>query len=199
MTSESADARVTVAPVTATARLDIPGSDAAVREALAGDEAAFRWIVETYTPEMRRVAYLVCGDLTVAEEAVAAAWPRAWRGLDGLRRAESLRPWLVSIAANRARELAGRATRRGVREIRVEDAGEDRLGASAPSPGEPADAIDLANALAKLAPADRALLALRYVAGLTSTELSRATGLTPAGTRARLQRLLDRMRRELGE
>ena len=57
--------------------------------------------------------------------------------------------------------------------------------------------IDLANALARLDPADRALLALRYVAGFDSRELARATGRSPSGTRARLARLLDRLRTEL--
>ena len=178
------------------AQLDEAGSDAVVRQALAGDEAAFRWIVETYTPEMRRVAFLVCGDLTLAEDAVAAAWPRAWRGLDRLRDVQRLRPWLVSIAANQARGLAGRAARRAIREIAI-DAGEPTVSTGWSSP-DPAEAMDIANALASLAPDDRALLALRYVAGLTSTELARATGLTPAGTRARLQRLLHRLRTELG-
>jgi RNA polymerase sigma-70 factor (ECF subfamily) len=179
------------------ARLHEPRADAAVRLALSGDEAAFRWIVESYTPEMRRVAFLVCGDLSLAEEAVAAAWPRAWRGLDRLKTTDRLRPWLVSIAANQARGLASRAARRAVREIAIEHVDGGLRGSS--SPLERAEAIDLANALARLVPADRELLALRYVGGLNSTELARATGLTPAGTRARLQRLLERLRRELGE
>jgi RNA polymerase sigma-70 factor (ECF subfamily) len=178
-------------------RLDEPGSRAAVVQARAGDEAAFRWIVETYTSDMRRVAFLVCGDLTLAEEAVAAAWPRAWRGLDRLKAADSLRPWLVTIAANQARTLAGRTARRAVREITVEGV-DPNLPATTTRP-EQADVIDLADAFAKLTAADRELLALRYVAGFTSTELARATGLTPAGTRARLQRLLDRLRTELHE
>jgi len=59
------------------------------------------------------------------------------------------------------------------------------------------DAIDLRNALARLTDDERALLAMRYVAGFDSTELAHATGLSPSGTRARLARLLDRLEREL--
>ncbi len=68
--------------------------------------------------------------------------------------------------------------------------------------GDPASAIDsmdLRNALARLGTDDRALLAMRYVAGFDSTELSVATGLSPSGTRARLARLLTRLGRELGD
>jgi RNA polymerase sigma factor (sigma-70 family) len=59
--------------------------------------------------------------------------------------------------------------------------------------------IDLRNALAQLSPADRSLIALRYVAGFDSNELARATGMSPSGTRARLARLLGRLRSELGD
>jgi RNA polymerase sigma factor (sigma-70 family) len=57
--------------------------------------------------------------------------------------------------------------------------------------------IDLRNALAGLSVDDRQLLALRYVAGFDSAELSRITGLSPSGTRARLQRLLATLREQL--
>ena len=59
--------------------------------------------------------------------------------------------------------------------------------------------LDLSNALARLDPDDRTLLALRYVAGFDSTELGKATGRSASGTRARLARLLDRLRTELGD
>jgi RNA polymerase sigma factor (sigma-70 family) len=57
--------------------------------------------------------------------------------------------------------------------------------------------MDLRNALAHLSVQDRQLLSLRYVAGFDSGELSRITGLSPSGTRARLQRLLATLRVQL--
>ena len=57
--------------------------------------------------------------------------------------------------------------------------------------------VDRAQRPRSLPVEDRALLALRYVAGLNSTELGRATGMSASGTRARLARLLDRLRSEL--
>jgi DNA-directed RNA polymerase specialized sigma24 family protein len=70
------------------------------------------------------------------------------------------------------------------------------------SAADPAGAIariDLVRALAHLSPEDRALLALRYVAGLDAEELGRLTGRTASGTRARLSRITARMRVELGD
>jgi DNA-directed RNA polymerase specialized sigma24 family protein len=59
------------------------------------------------------------------------------------------------------------------------------------------DRVDLRRAMARLDPDDRALLAMRYVAGFSSTELAEFTGLSAPGTRARLARLLLRLREEL--
>lgn len=166
---------------------------AQINRALAGNEAAFEWIVETFSGDMAQVCFVVCGDAALAEEAVAAAWPLAWEKLSSLRDTDRLGSWLISIAANQARQIARSRRRRAIREITV-----TTFDATAASSEREAQ-IDLANALARLKPDDRALLALRYVAGFDSNELARATGLSPSGTRARLARLLDRMRTELSD
>jgi RNA polymerase sigma-70 factor (ECF subfamily) len=164
-----------------------------IRRALEGDEDAFEWIVTTFSVDMTQVCFVVCGDRGLAEEAVAAAWPLAWRRLDSLREPDRLGSWLISIAANQARQIARSRRRRAVREIPVATIDESTRSA------EHEAHIDLADALARLKPDDRALLALRYVAGFDSNELARATGLSPSGTRARLARLLERMRTELSD
>jgi RNA polymerase sigma-70 factor (ECF subfamily) len=165
-----------------------------VGQAADGDEAAFTRIVAAHHDDMVRVSFVVCGDADLADEAVAAAWLIAWRKLGDLREPDRLRPWLVSIAANETRQAVRRRRRHGVVELAVADA--DAAVASG-DPAARATDIDLINALARLDPDDRALLALRYVAGFDSTELARATGRSASGTRARLARLLDRLRTEL--
>ena len=168
------------------------GLERAVALAAAGDEAAFARLIRAHHDDMTRVCFVICGDLDIADEAVQAAWPIVWGKLGSLRDPARLRPWLVSIAANEARQLLRRRQRRTVVELSV--------GTPATSRADPAGTIgdlDLVNALNRLGPEDRALLALRYVAGFDSTELARATGRSPSGTRARLARLLDRLRTEL--
>jgi RNA polymerase sigma factor (sigma-70 family) len=66
--------------------------------------------------------------------------------------------------------------------------------------GDPADAIglvDLERALRRLSPDDRSLIALRYVAGLDSTEIAAQLGGSASGIRSRLARLLERLRTDL--
>jgi RNA polymerase sigma factor (sigma-70 family) len=166
----------------------------AVALAGAGDETAFARIIRAHHDDMTRVCFVICGDLDVADEAVQAAWPIVWRKLGDLRDASRLRPWLVSIAANEARQLVRRRRRRTVVELAMIGSVSSGL-----DPAGQIGDLDLANALAKLDPDDRALLALRYVAGFDSTELARATGRSASGTRARLARLLDRLRTELSD
>jgi len=168
---------------------------AAVASAAAGDEAAFARIVRAHHDDMTRVCFVICGDLDLADEAVGAAWPVAWRKLSTLKDPGRLRPWLVSVAANEARQLLRRQRRRTVVELSVADRGSTAIA----DPAGRAEDLDLVNALARLDPDDRTLLALRYVAGFDSSELARVTGRSASGTRARLGRLLARLRTELGD
>lgn len=168
-----------------------------VARAAAGDEIAFTRIVAAHHDGMTRIAFIVTGDLDLADDAVAAAWSLAWRRLGSLRDPERLRAWLISIAANEARRLGRDRRRRNVVEIDIETQRE--LDGGADHGRWSAGDMDLVNALNRLPPADRALLALRYVAGFDSFELARATGRSASGTRARIARLLARLRTELSD
>ena len=168
----------------------------AVARAATGDEVAFARIVAAHHDDMARVAFVVCGDVELAQEAVQAAWQKAWTKLGSIRDAARLRPWLVSIAANETRQLVRSRHRRWLRETAID--GVEPTGArTGPDPAGRAAQLDLANALAGLEPDDRTLIALRYAAGLTSDEIGRAIGMTGGGVRARLARLLTRLREEL--
>ena len=169
---------------------------AAVARAAIGDEMAFARIVAAHHDDMARVSFVVCGDVDIAQEAVQAAWQKAWAKLGSIRDADRLRPWLVSIAANEAKQLIRSRHRRWLRETVIED-DEDVAARPGSDPASRAAILDLTNALAGLEPDDRTLIALRYAAGLTSDEIGRAIGMTGGGVRARLARLLTRLRKEL--
>ena len=173
--------------------MDVETLRSRVAGAAAGDEQAFARIVAAHHDDMARVAFVVCGDVDVAQEAVQSAWPKVWAKLGSVRDPARLRPWLVSIAANEARQIVRSRRRRRVREIPIDDAGEPR----AKDPADRSAELDLAAAITTLDPDDRTLVALRYAAGLTSDEIGRLIGMTGGGVRSRLARLVDRLRREL--
>ena len=171
-----------------------------VEQAAARDEAAFTRIVAAYHPDLLRVAFVVSGgDQTLAEDAVQQAWQIAWRQLRDVRDASRLRSWLVAVAANEARGLL-RRRQRHAHDRSIDAAGEvsgaePRAWTVATDPA----VLDLGIALEQLSPADRRLLALRYVVGLNSTEIAHALGRRPGGVRSRLSRLVARLRKELGD
>jgi RNA polymerase sigma factor (sigma-70 family) len=174
--------------------LTVPSGVAAtmVAQAAAGDVDALAGIVGLHHDDMARICYVICGDQDLAQDAVQAAWPIAWRKLRSLRDPARLRPWLMAIAANEARQMLRRQRRHTVVEIEVADIGTDRF-----DPAARSGFADLAAALKKLAPEDRALLALRHVAGYDATEIGREMGISPSGVRSRLARLTARLRTEL--
>ena len=166
--------------------------DPTVRLAADGDQSAFAHLVAEHHASMVRVAYAITGDGEAAADAVQIAWSIAWRRLGSLRDHSTIRAWLIAIAANEARKGRRRQRARPVVDISA------TLGVGAG--GDPADRIatlDLARALRSLAPDDRTLLALRFVAGLDSTEIATQLGISGSGVRSRLARLIERLRTEL--
>jgi RNA polymerase sigma-70 factor (ECF subfamily) len=88
-------------------------ADAALLARLrAGDQAAFATLVDRHATSMLRVAQLYVPSRAVAEEVVQDTWLAVLRGLEAFEGRSSLKTWLFTILANRART-------RGVRERRT--------------------------------------------------------------------------------
>jgi RNA polymerase sigma-70 factor (ECF subfamily) len=143
---------------------------------------------------MARVAYAIVGDPAMADDAVQSAWVHAWRKLGSVRDPERIRYWLLTIVVNESRQSLRRKRRTVVVELDMGQLAADR---SDPSVG--IARLDLAQALSRLSADDRALLALRYVAGFDAAEIGRVTGRTAGGTRVRLSRLTAQLRGELSK
>ena len=165
-----------------------------VARAAAGDEEAFAAIVGAYQQDMVRVAFGICGEAELARDAVQSALVVAWRKLGTVREPDHVRSWLIAVAANEARQLVRRR-----RPVRLEELA---MEPSADGDAESAGAIsrvDLANALRRLSAEERTVIALRYGAGLDSEEIGRIVGVSASGVRSRLARLMDRLRKDLGD
>lgn len=165
-----------------------------VSAAADGDAHALARIVAVYHTDLVRLAYVISGDREAAEDAAQAAWAIAWRKLGTLSDPTRLRSWLLTVAANEARQAVRRRRRAPVLEIEVLDVGSD-----AGNPARRVAALDLDRALAALTPDERALIAMRHVAGFDSREIGEALGITPEAVRTRLTRLIARLRAELDD
>lgn len=76
--------------------------------ASAGDEEAFRRLVEPHRPGLHAHCYRTLGSFHDAEDALQDALLRAWRGLRRFERRSSLRNWLYRIATNASLDTLAR-------------------------------------------------------------------------------------------
>ena len=80
--------------------------------AKAGDQDAFRELVEPYRRELHLHCYRILGSVQDAEDALQETLLAAWRGLAGFEQRASIRTWLYSVATRRALNMLRAAKRR---------------------------------------------------------------------------------------
>jgi RNA polymerase sigma-70 factor (ECF subfamily) len=172
-----------------------------VARAQHGDLRAWETIVRRYQGIAFRTAYLLCGSAADAEEASQDGFVKAYRALGRFRRSAPLRPWLLKIVANEARNRRRAAGRREALALRAAD--QDRPGDAVPSPeaallaGE--ERTSLLAAVNALAEEHRLAIACRYFLDLSEEETAAALGVRRGTVKSRLSRALERLRESLGE
>jgi RNA polymerase sigma-70 factor (ECF subfamily) len=82
-----------------------------VRALRAGDERAFRRLLELWGPTMLRVAQLYTSSRAVAEEVVQEAWVGVLKGLPRFEGRSSLKTWVFRILTNTAKTRGEREGR----------------------------------------------------------------------------------------
>jgi RNA polymerase sigma-70 factor (ECF subfamily) len=167
-----------------------------VRRARAGDGRAFEELVGPHWETAVRLAYLITGSRSDAEDVAQEALLKAWRALGRFRSSRPFRPWLLRIVANEARNRRRASGRRARLELRA--AGEPLSGGAAPSPETIAVAADEARRvlaeLDELPEQARLVLGCRYLLDLTETETAAALGIRRGTVKSRTSRALDALR-----
>ena len=86
----------------------VAGQSELIDRLKAGDEAAFSWLVDTYSPSLKRVALgFVVGE-AVAEDVVQETWLAVLTGITRFEGRSSLKTWLFKILVNRATTRSAR-------------------------------------------------------------------------------------------
>jgi RNA polymerase sigma-70 factor (ECF subfamily) len=190
----------------------------------AGDEAAFRELVERYHAQLLRVAQIFVPSREIAEEVVQETWVGVLNGLERFEGRSSLKTWIFRILTNTAKT-------RGRREGRTLPFSALRSPGRVPEPSvEPDHFLDqahprypghwaskptdwrllpeerllgsearaeLARAIEALPPAQRAVISLRDVEGWSSDEVCNALELSETNQRVLLHRARAKVRRAL--
>jgi RNA polymerase sigma-70 factor (ECF subfamily) len=173
-----------------------------IDRARAGDDHAFRDLVERYEP---RVAATVVGMLgwgDEAEDVGQETFIRLYRALDRFRGDSSLGTYLTRIAINLSLTALKKRKRRLSRFVRQDETERDLPEASWDPRGEldrKADVERVRAAVERLAPNHRAVVVLRMIDGYSTRETAEILSI-PAGTvMSRLARAMERLEREMKE
>jgi RNA polymerase sigma-70 factor (ECF subfamily) len=166
---------------------------ALIAAAQAGDERAFRRLVEPYRRALEVHCYRMLGSPHDAEDVVQETLLRAWRSLERFERRSSVQTWLYRIATNACLDEVERRPRRLET---VEPYPDARLEDLASPVADPAaryalhEGMELAflTAIQQLPGRQRAVLVLRDVLGWSAREVADLLNSTVAATNSALQR-----------
>ena len=172
-----------------------PELDPAVLDrARRGDSGAFVALVRQYDAGLRQLAFRLLGDRDRMDDALQEAYVHAFRGLPRFRGDSTLGTWLYRIVYNACLGELGRA-----RQVVALDSIRDRPD---PSPGAHETfpvRSDLADALARLSPADRAAVLLVDAQGFDYRGAAEVLGVPEGTVASRLNRARALLRRALDD
>lgn len=152
-------------------------------------EAAFEALFARYRERVYAIAFRVVGNAVDALDVVQESFALVFRKLHGFRGGSLFSTWLFRIVVNCS--IDHRRKRDGQRWPTGVSVESDVLDES-PTPGARAEVRELGDqvqaALSHLSPKLRAILALRYLEGMSYEELAVALGLSLGTVKSRLAR-----------
>lgn len=173
----------------------------AVTRAQQGEAAGWNHLVQTHQAAVFRLAYLLLGDAAEAEDAAQETFLRAYHALARFDPARPLRPWLLRIAANLARNrrrAVGRYLAALQRAFRAEP-DQARPPLVEQLAAQQAEADRLWQAVRRLRPPEQEIVYLRFFLELPEAEMAAALGVAPGTVKSRLHRALQRLRAVITE
>jgi RNA polymerase sigma-70 factor (ECF subfamily) len=167
--------------------------------ARAGDIGAYAELVARHQRTAVRLAHVVSGSPSDAEDIAQEAFVKGYRSLDRVRPGAPFRPWLLAIVANEARNRRRGRGRRDRYELTL---AADRSTPSTEAASDLAAVAEverqrLLDAVRALPVRQRDVVACRYLLELSVGETATVLGLSAGSVKSHLSRGLDRLRREL--
>jgi RNA polymerase sigma-70 factor (ECF subfamily) len=182
-------------------RLDAVENDVTlVERARTGDEAALLTLVERYAPRVLRFGRKLCGDDQDAQDVVQQTLLTAVSKIREFRGESQFSTWLFSIA----RSHCIKHRTRGGAMLAPQPLDERSAAIAAPVDSSPDEQLGkqqlqgaLDSAIAALEPAQREVLVLRDVEGLSAAEVAQALDLSVDAVKSRLHRARKNLRERL--
>lgn len=161
-----------------------------IERAQRGDHDAFAELVDAASARLDAAARLILRDRELAQDAVQEALVRAWRDIRGLRDPGRFDAWLYRLTVHACLDQARRRRRRVV-EVALDPL---QLPGSPDSSGDLVRRDLLDQALRRLDPAHRAVVALHYLLGMPLRDVADALEIPVGTAKSRLHYALRTMR-----
>ncbi len=165
-----------------------------IQRAAEGETDAWEPLMLAHQEPVFRFAYLFLGDPDDAEDITQETFLRAYHNLKRFDTTRPLRPWLLSIAANLARNRhrsAARYLAALTRSFRAEPPESNDIEEHALLD---MDADQLWQAVRLLTADDQQIIYLRFFLDLTTAETSQALDVAEGTVKSRLSRAVNRLR-----
>lgn len=159
-----------------------------IRQAGQDDPLAWQQIVGRYEQPVFRLAYLIVGDAAEAEEVAQDAFIRAYLSLATFDDQRPLRPWLLQITRNLARNRRRSIGRYWANVRRWFQQQPEPV--AAPRHRQRAESQLLWQAVRQLKPAWQEVVYLRYFLELSEAETAASLEIAPGTVKSRLHRAL---------
>ena len=164
----------------------------------AGNSAAFAALFRRHYPAIHAFAYRLALCPGSADDIAQDTFVHAARALSSFRRDASLKNWLYSIAANLARDLHRRRSRREARENQLALLSPDPTSSYRDHAATDSAHAAVREALARLSPEQREAVALVYYENLSHAEAARVLGCAESTVSWRVFRAKSRLKKLLG-
>ncbi len=166
--------------------------------AVGGSAEAFSALIRRHQVLAHRVAYVVSGSASDADDVTQDAFVKAYLNLHRFRTDAPFRPWLLAIVGNEARNRRRAVGRRLHYETKVRYRTEEASGET-PEVEVMASAVRdvLLDAVNALPERERTVVGLRYFVELTEEETARALRIPRGTVKSRMSRALRRLRTNL--
>ena len=176
--------------------------EALIDRSRAGDERAFRDLVERYEPRVAATVIGMLGPGDEAEDVGQETFIRLYRALDRFRGDSSLGTYVTRIAINLSLTALKKRKRRISRFVSQDETERDRPEASWDPRGELERKDDIRRvreAVARLAPNHRAVVVLRMIDGYSTREAAEILGVPVGTVMSRLARAMERLEKDMKE
>ncbi len=177
---------------------------AAVAQVLAGDQSAFRSLVERHSRTLFRLAFRITANEQDAEDVVQESFLRAYRKLNSFEMRANFSTWLYRITVNCALDFMRKRRKHQAEQDMEGSDGLDLL-SNLPDHTPPPDRLrwsseiqnKLKQALNKLGGKERLAFVLRHCEGMSIAEVGQILGQRESATKHSIFRAVQKLRREL--